>query len=602
VKATRPTEPSAVSVEKLTVRRGQRVVVRDVAFEVAPGEVVGIVGKRHAGTSTILRAALGLLPSTGRVRILGRPYAQLADPATAVGVFLGPDGNPDERVRDHVRIAAALLGVGSDGVDAVLRDADLEDQAGVRRRRLTVSARQRLGIAMARMADPKVVVLDDPATGLDPEGVRWLRSTVRGLAEEGRAVLVACHPLSEMADELDRAVGIADGTVVADASPEELRDSAGKEVVARSPDAEALAARLRELGAARASVSGDEVRASDVSAAAVTTAAAREHIPVLEARTETPDLERALDLAAEDAPDGGAGGDGDPAGDAADGPAQGSGTTDGRAGDDPEDDAELGALESALDGELEGLPGPGAGTGRLVAVAAPVRGGGATTLTTLVADALAGSTERRVVAVALSVDVGRLSRPAPAARRSRLGVVDLARDASEQDDRFAVDPYVAVAPSGVHLVQGPPDEEALAALDAEGTRALLDVLRAAYDVVVVDLGARLPEAAAAVVAELADDVVLVGTPDVGDALEDPSPIVEVFERVRDRPAILALNRAATAQARAFARERPADRGVVPEDPELVRALDRADWSLAEADRTTRLALKHLALVVAGAAR
>jgi ABC-2 type transport system ATP-binding protein len=582
VSGQRPTEPAAVAVEGLTVARRGRTVVEDVAFEVGHGEVVGLVGKRHAGTSTVLRALLGLLPSTGRVRLLGRPYRGLPNPGADVGVFLGPTGNPDLRVRDDVRIAAALRGADADDAARVITDAGLADRADVRRRRLPTSARQRLGIATVRLTRPRLVVLDDPATGLDPDGVTWLRELLRELADARCGVLVACHPLSAVAADLDRAVVLDRGRVVVDAPPAEIVERAGTQVVARTPDAAALRDRLEDAGAEATRVDGEEVRAADLSAAVVTRVAAEQRIPLLEAREDAPTLDEAVEAAAD--------GELDPVGGGAAGEA--AATSD----DDPPVPVDEDA-EQELDRETASAASGGS---RTVVFASPARGAGTTTLAALAADALAVAAGRPVVAVGLSVDRDHLVRPVPPRGRSRLAVVDLVRDAADFDDLALVDPYVSAAPSGLHVLRGAADEQALAGLDGDDVRTLLELLGRTYDRIVVDAGAELSADAAEAVADAADAVVLVGTPDAGDALAAPSPVVEALERAHPDGAVLVVNRTTPEQAVAFARRRSPDRAVVPEDAAIDAGLGRGDAALDDVDDVTRVAIKHLASVVAGA--
>ena len=169
-------------------------------FEVDPGTVTGFLGPNGAGKTTTLRMLLGLVaPTSGAATIDGRAYRQLADPAQRVGAVLEQTGfHPGRSARDHLRVLATAAGLAPARVDEVLEQTGLAAAARRRVGGFSLGMRQRLGLAAALLGDPDVLVLDEPANGLDPEGVHWLRGLVRGLADQGRTVLVSSHLLAEL--------------------------------------------------------------------------------------------------------------------------------------------------------------------------------------------------------------------------------------------------------------------------------------------------------------------------------------------------------------------------------------------------------------------
>jgi len=242
---------AAVTVESLTKRFGQTTAVEDLSFEAHEGKVVGFLGPNGAGKTTTLRALLGLVaPTSGRAMIAGRPYRELADPAREVGAVLeNARFHPGRSGRNHLRVLAAAAVVPDARVDEVLAMVGLSDDAGRRVGGYSLGMRQRLSLAAALLGDPRVLILDEPANGLDPQGIRWLRDVLRSLAGEGRAVLVSSHVLAEIAQTVDDVVVIGRGKLLAQASVGEItrRTSAG--VRARTPDPVRLAEVLRAEGA-----------------------------------------------------------------------------------------------------------------------------------------------------------------------------------------------------------------------------------------------------------------------------------------------------------------------------------------------------------------
>src|SRR5215470_17848427 len=199
-----------IEVRGLTKTFGEVTAVRDVSFTAPAGQVTGFLGPNGSGKTTTLRAALGLIrPTAGEVLIGGVPYRHLAQPRRRVGALLEAAGfHPGRRARDHLAVLAASGRIPGRRVDEVL---DLVSSANRRAREFSLGMRQRLGLAAALLGDPQVLLLDEPANGLDPAGIAWLRGLLRGLADEGRTVVVASHVLSEVAQTVDHVVIVSEG-------------------------------------------------------------------------------------------------------------------------------------------------------------------------------------------------------------------------------------------------------------------------------------------------------------------------------------------------------------------------------------------------------
>jgi ABC-2 type transport system ATP-binding protein len=200
------------------------VAVDDLSFEVAPGRVTGFVGPNGAGKSTTLRMLLGLIePDAGSGAVLGMPYRSLDRPAETVGAVLETQSfNPLRTGRDHLRVLAAATAIPEARVDTVIDAVDLREAAGRKAGKYSLGMRQRLGLAAALLGDPDVLVLDEPANGLDPHGIRWLRRTLRSVADRGKAVLVSSHQLAEMGQMADDVVVIHRGRLLFAGGVDEL--------------------------------------------------------------------------------------------------------------------------------------------------------------------------------------------------------------------------------------------------------------------------------------------------------------------------------------------------------------------------------------------
>jgi ABC-2 type transport system ATP-binding protein len=235
-----------VESESLTKRYGKVLAVEGLSFRLLPGTITGLLGPNGAGKTTTLRLLLGLAAATvGEVRVFGTRYADLRRPASRVGAVLeATDFHPGRSGRDHLRMLGRAAGFPDSRVQEVLRLVEL---AGVARRRVkgySLGMRQRLGLAAALLGDPELLVLDEPANGLDPEGVRWLRDFLRAFAAEGRTVFVSSHLLAEVAQTVDRVVIINRGRLVVDSSLGELTARLGGSVRVRSPELGRLGAAL----------------------------------------------------------------------------------------------------------------------------------------------------------------------------------------------------------------------------------------------------------------------------------------------------------------------------------------------------------------------
>jgi ABC-2 type transport system ATP-binding protein len=249
-----------IEVQGLTKRYGDREAVSNLSFTVPRGRVTGFVGPNGAGKSTTMRMILGLAePDGGEALVDGHPYKQLHAPLSQVGALLEATAfHPGRRARDHLLWLAESNDLPSSRVTEVLDLAGLTQVAGRRAGGFSLGMRQRLGIAAALLGDPPALILDEPVNGLDPEGVRWIRGLLRGLAAEGRAVLVSSHLMSELEDTADHVVVIGRGTLIADAPVADLVAAASDaSVTVRTPDVAAAMRAMTDFGAVVTSPGGD---------------------------------------------------------------------------------------------------------------------------------------------------------------------------------------------------------------------------------------------------------------------------------------------------------------------------------------------------------
>jgi ABC-2 type transport system ATP-binding protein len=239
----------AIVAEGLTKRYGAVTAVDDLSFEVRAAAVTGFLGPNGAGKTTTLRMVLGLArPTAGGATIFGQPFAALPDPARSVGANLEVCGmHPGRSGRNHLRALAALAGLPAPRVEEVLDLVEMREAADRRAGGYSTGMRQRLGLAATLLGDPEVLVLDEPANGLDPQGIRWLRDFLRGVASEGRTVLVSSHVLSEVEQTVDDVIVIHRGRLVQSGPIASLLTGEGVRV--RSPRADELASALARDGA-----------------------------------------------------------------------------------------------------------------------------------------------------------------------------------------------------------------------------------------------------------------------------------------------------------------------------------------------------------------
>jgi ABC-2 type transport system ATP-binding protein len=240
-----------IVVDSLTKRYGSATVVDRLSFVVQPGRVTGFLGPNGAGKTTTLRMILGLIRSSGGAATFdGRRYEQLPHPSSQVGAVLEDASfHPGRTARNHLRVLAAAGRHPVSRVDEVLAEVGLEAAADRRVKGYSTGMRQRLGIAAALLGDPEVLILDEPANGLDPPGIRWMRDLLRAQARRGRTVLVSSHLLSEVAQSVDDLVVISRGVLRANGPLEQVLGAAdGPASRVRSADPGRLAALLRERG------------------------------------------------------------------------------------------------------------------------------------------------------------------------------------------------------------------------------------------------------------------------------------------------------------------------------------------------------------------
>ncbi|MGZ4257733.1 MAG: ABC transporter ATP-binding protein [Gaiellaceae bacterium] len=285
-------EPLPLEARGLTKRYGSTTAVEDLSFAIPASRITGFLGPNGAGKTTTLRAFLGLLlPSAGEGLVMGRRYARLRDPIGTVGAVLEAHSyHPGRSGRNHLRVLATGAGVPETRVDEVLAEVELEGAARRRVGEYSLGMRQRLSVAGALLGRPSLLVLDEPANGLDPEGIRWLRTFLRTFAADGGTVFISSHVLAEVAQIADEVVIIHRGRLVAHEPLAQLTARAAGATVVRSPEAEQLRERLAQAGIEATRDAGDELRVA-APAASVGEIAAAEGIVLHELRTEAASLE-----------------------------------------------------------------------------------------------------------------------------------------------------------------------------------------------------------------------------------------------------------------------------------------------------------------------
>jgi len=240
-----------LEVRSLTKRYGKTVAVDDLSFSVEAGQVTGFLGPNGSGKTTTMRSLLGLVrPSAGEALVEGRPPSEMTEPLRTIGAALEATAfHPGRSGRNHLRVLAASAGIPASRVGEVLEMVELSGSADRRVKGYSLGMRQRLALAAALLGEPRILILDEPANGLDPQGMRWLRDLLREQAGGGRTVLVSSHLLAEVAQTADELIVIRDGKLVAKASLDEFTTGPASQMRVRASDPDGLAAGLAESGA-----------------------------------------------------------------------------------------------------------------------------------------------------------------------------------------------------------------------------------------------------------------------------------------------------------------------------------------------------------------
>jgi ABC-2 type transport system ATP-binding protein len=286
-----------IEVKNLSKRYGEKLAVDGLDFVVQPGVVTGFLGPNGAGKSTTMRLIAGLdEPTQGSVTVNGRSYRSAAAPMAELGLLLEAKAMHTGRsARNHLLALAQTNGISRRRVDEVVDMVGLREVAGKRVGGFSLGMGQRLGVASALLGDPKVVVLDEPVNGLDPEGVLWIRNLLKGLAADGRTVFVSSHLMSEMAQTATRLIVVGRGRLIADTTVEEfVARASGHSVTVRTPEA----ARLRDLllgpDVTVSSEQADVLHVQGLNAEQIGTVAWQAHLPVFELASQQASLEQAF--------------------------------------------------------------------------------------------------------------------------------------------------------------------------------------------------------------------------------------------------------------------------------------------------------------------
>ncbi|WP_329575811.1 ABC transporter ATP-binding protein [Streptomyces sp. NBC_01361] len=287
---------TSIDVQELTKEYDTTRAVDRLTFSVGPGRVTGFLGPNGAGKSTTMRLVLGLdRPTSGTATLGGRPYRALDEPLREVGALLDAQAAHGSRTaRDHLRVLAAANRIPVRRVDEVMELAGIAAVAGRRIKTFSLGMRQRLGIAAALLGDPQVVMLDEPSNGLDPEGIIWIRELMRGLAREGRTVLVSSHLMNETATFADHLVVLGRGRLLADTPMQDFIDAhSERRARVRTTDPASLHAALRRKGLEAVATGDGRWTVAGARAEEIGALAATDGIPVLELADESASLEQA---------------------------------------------------------------------------------------------------------------------------------------------------------------------------------------------------------------------------------------------------------------------------------------------------------------------
>lgn len=276
----------------LTKAYRETVAVDNLSFTVEPGSITGFLGPNGAGKSTTMRMLLGLAtPTRGSSTINGVPYAELVNPSTVVGSVLDPSFHPGRTGRDHLRVYCAAADLPDRRADEVLHLVGLDAAAGRRAGGYSLGMRQRLGLATALLGDPQILLLDEPANGLDPEGIAWLRKFLRHLASEGRTILISSHILQEVEQTVDRVIIIAQGRLIREGTVAELAGTLQPTTIVRSPELGRLHEVFERAFPGAVQNNGDHLRVTGPPTAALGEIAYRTGVMLHELTDDKRDLE-----------------------------------------------------------------------------------------------------------------------------------------------------------------------------------------------------------------------------------------------------------------------------------------------------------------------
>ena len=286
-----------IEVQNLTKRYGEKVAVDGLSFTVRPGIVTGFLGPNGAGKSTTMRMIAGLdQPTTGQIRVNGRDYRDASAPMAELGIMLEARAvHTGRSARNHLLALAQTNGIGRRRVDEVIDMVGLGDVAAKRVGGFSLGMGQRLGIAAALLGNPRVVILDEPVNGLDPEGVLWVRNLLKALAADGHTVFMSSHLMSEMALTASRLVVVGRGRLIADTTVDELTAQAGgNSVTVRTPQPAELRAALLGPGITVTSETPGMLVVEGLSAEQIGTIAWRAHLPIFALTAREASLEEAF--------------------------------------------------------------------------------------------------------------------------------------------------------------------------------------------------------------------------------------------------------------------------------------------------------------------
>ncbi|PRY46120.1 ABC transporter ATP-binding protein [Umezawaea tangerina] len=284
-----------IEVANLTKRYGAKTAVDGLTFTVRPGTVTGFLGPNGAGKSTTMRMLVGLdTPTSGTAKVNGKVYAEHRAPLREIGVLLEARAvHPGRSARDHLLAIGATHGITAQRVDEVLELVGLTEVARRRVGNFSLGMGQRLGIAVALLGDPHTVMLDEPVNGLDPDGIKWIRTLLKGLAAEGRTVFISSHLMSEMALTAEHLIVVGRGRLIADVSVADLIASATRGVHVLSPRSTDLVRLLNGDGVKISSVGGGVLDVVGLSTEDIALRALAAGIPIYELTPQRASLEEA---------------------------------------------------------------------------------------------------------------------------------------------------------------------------------------------------------------------------------------------------------------------------------------------------------------------